>query len=291
MVRQMKYFQSVVRNNSFSEAAEECHISQSAISQQIQALERELEFYQPYSGRRKRVYWNFVQKSHCSAAVHYTAGIEKCALYSCIFQGAAGKRAGILSGGNRISGKFADYSQLLRILEKRSFGLLCRSICRYSKKKIWIDELCQKGCPDMLQDGLFVSVFLIGISRKSNWFWGRRNNFQSVRMADARTDRLGRRTAVATVAAARTDQGHSACLSVSKTMQWKAGNGRSRQMGQAWCAAQRYCPGRPGTADEIANVAELLMGSKGAFIIGSTILIDGGATASYFYGSLKLVTK
>ena len=42
MIRQMKYFQSIVRNNSFSEAAEECHISQSAISQQLQALEREL---------------------------------------------------------------------------------------------------------------------------------------------------------------------------------------------------------------------------------------------------------
>ena len=62
-------------------------------------------------------------------------------------------------------------------------------------------------------------------------------------------------------------------------------------MGQAWCAAQRYCPGRPGTADEIANVAELLMGIKGAFITGSTLLIDGGATASYFYGPLKPVTK
>lgn len=44
MLRQMKYFQSVVRNNSFSEAAEECHISQSAISQQIKALENELGF-------------------------------------------------------------------------------------------------------------------------------------------------------------------------------------------------------------------------------------------------------
>lgn len=44
MLRQIKYFQAVVRNNSFSEAAEECHISQSAISQQIQALERELGF-------------------------------------------------------------------------------------------------------------------------------------------------------------------------------------------------------------------------------------------------------
>jgi NAD(P)-dependent dehydrogenase (short-subunit alcohol dehydrogenase family) len=48
------------------------------------------------------------------------------------------------------------------------------------------------------------------------------------------------------------------------------------------------CPaGRPGTADEVANVAELLMSERGAFITGSTILIDGGATASYFYGPLK----
>lgn len=47
------------------------------------------------------------------------------------------------------------------------------------------------------------------------------------------------------------------------------------------------CPaGRPGTADEVANVAELLMSDKGAFITGSTFLIDGGATASYYYGSL-----
>lgn len=48
------------------------------------------------------------------------------------------------------------------------------------------------------------------------------------------------------------------------------------------------CPaGRPGTADEVANVAELLMSEKGAFITGSDFLIDGGATASYFYGPLK----
>ena len=48
------------------------------------------------------------------------------------------------------------------------------------------------------------------------------------------------------------------------------------------------CPaGRPGTADEVANVAELLMSDKGAFITGSTFLMDGGATASYFYGPLK----
>ncbi|MGN0667361.1 MAG: SDR family oxidoreductase [Huintestinicola sp.] len=48
------------------------------------------------------------------------------------------------------------------------------------------------------------------------------------------------------------------------------------------------CPaGRPGTADEVANVAELLMSNKGAFITGSTFLMDGGATAAYFYGELK----
>lgn len=48
------------------------------------------------------------------------------------------------------------------------------------------------------------------------------------------------------------------------------------------------CPaGRPGTADEVANVAELLLNPQGAFITGSDILIDGGATASFFYGALR----
>lgn len=45
------------------------------------------------------------------------------------------------------------------------------------------------------------------------------------------------------------------------------------------------CPaGRPGTADEVANVAELLMSSRGAFITGADFLVDGGATATYFFG-------
>ena len=48
------------------------------------------------------------------------------------------------------------------------------------------------------------------------------------------------------------------------------------------------CPaGRPGTADEVANVAALLMSDAGAFITGSTFLIDGGATANYYYGPLQ----
>ena len=48
------------------------------------------------------------------------------------------------------------------------------------------------------------------------------------------------------------------------------------------------CPaGRPGTTDEIADVAEFIMSERAQFITGSTFLIDGGATASYFYGPLQ----
>lgn len=55
---------------------------------------------------------------------------------------------------------------------------------------------------------------------------------------------------------------------------------------------QRRCPaGRPGTEDEIANVAELLMSDKGSFITGADFLIDGGATASFFYEPLKPSTN
>ncbi|SER56586.1 SDR family oxidoreductase [Streptococcus gallolyticus] len=49
--------------------------------------------------------------------------------------------------------------------------------------------------------------------------------------------------------------------------------------------------GRPGTVDEVADVAELLMSERAQFITGSTFLIDGGATASYFYGPLNPNTE
>ncbi|MGT2832642.1 SDR family oxidoreductase [Streptococcus halotolerans] len=42
--------------------------------------------------------------------------------------------------------------------------------------------------------------------------------------------------------------------------------------------------GRPGTADEVADLAELIMNERAQFITGSTFLIDGGATAAHFYG-------
>ena len=44
--------------------------------------------------------------------------------------------------------------------------------------------------------------------------------------------------------------------------------------------------GRAGTPDEVATVAALLMGADGGFITGSDTLMDGGVTASHFYGEL-----
>ncbi|WP_010543617.1 SDR family oxidoreductase [Sphingomonas elodea] len=45
--------------------------------------------------------------------------------------------------------------------------------------------------------------------------------------------------------------------------------------------------GRAGTPDEVGAVGALLMGPDGAFITGSDFLMDGGVTASWFYGDLK----
>lgn len=44
--------------------------------------------------------------------------------------------------------------------------------------------------------------------------------------------------------------------------------------------------GRAGTPDEVGAVAALLMGPDGGFITGSDFLMDGGVTASYWYGEL-----
>jgi NAD(P)-dependent dehydrogenase (short-subunit alcohol dehydrogenase family) len=47
--------------------------------------------------------------------------------------------------------------------------------------------------------------------------------------------------------------------------------------------------GRAGTPDEVGTVGALLMGPDGGFITGSDILMDGGVTASYWYGDLAEV--
>jgi len=43
---------------------------------------------------------------------------------------------------------------------------------------------------------------------------------------------------------------------------------------------------RAGTPDEVGHVGALLMGSDGAYITGSDILMDGGVTAAYWFGEL-----
>jgi NAD(P)-dependent dehydrogenase (short-subunit alcohol dehydrogenase family) len=45
--------------------------------------------------------------------------------------------------------------------------------------------------------------------------------------------------------------------------------------------------GRAGTPDEIGDLAEFLLSSRGRFISGADILADGGCTASYWYGDLQ----
>lgn len=49
--------------------------------------------------------------------------------------------------------------------------------------------------------------------------------------------------------------------------------------------------GRAGTSDEVGDLAEFLMSSRGRFISGADFLIDGGTTASYFYGDLQYLKK
>jgi NAD(P)-dependent dehydrogenase (short-subunit alcohol dehydrogenase family) len=47
------------------------------------------------------------------------------------------------------------------------------------------------------------------------------------------------------------------------------------------------CPaGRAGTPDEIGKLGAMLMSEAGGFITGADFLIDGGVTASYWYGDL-----
>ena len=52
------------------------------------------------------------------------------------------------------------------------------------------------------------------------------------------------------------------------------------------------CPvNRAGTTDEVGELAEFLMSPKAGFISGADFLIDGGTTASYWYGDLQYMRK
>ena len=46
------------------------------------------------------------------------------------------------------------------------------------------------------------------------------------------------------------------------------------------------CPVGRTSVDEVGSVGALLMGPDGAFITGTDFLMDGGVTASYWFGEL-----
>ena len=58
--------------------------------------------------------------------------------------------------------------------------------------------------------------------------------------------------------------------------------------GEGYRKMLSLCPaGRAGTPDEVGDLAEFLMSSRGKWISGADFLIDGGTTASYWYGDLQ----
>ena len=58
--------------------------------------------------------------------------------------------------------------------------------------------------------------------------------------------------------------------------------------GEGYRKMLSLCPcRRAGTPDEVGDLAEFLMSSRGRWITGADFLIDGGTTASYFYGDLQ----
>lgn len=62
--------------------------------------------------------------------------------------------------------------------------------------------------------------------------------------------------------------------------------------GEGYRKMLSLCPaGRAGTPDEVGELAEFLMSKRGRFITGADYLIDGGTTASYWYGELQYMQK
>ena len=62
--------------------------------------------------------------------------------------------------------------------------------------------------------------------------------------------------------------------------------------GEGYRKMLSLCPcRRAGTPDEVGELAEFLMSKRGRFISGSDFLMDGGTTASYWYGDLQYLKK
>lgn len=112
MLKQIRYFQSVVRTGSFTAAAEEHFISQSAISQQIKALEAELGT--PLLNRNKRSFTlteagEFFYRKSLVLVADYDAVLRQMQQMT---SGKGSLKIGVLKGycGNELSGAVAEFS-------------------------------------------------------------------------------------------------------------------------------------------------------------------------------------
>lgn len=218
MLKQLKYFQSVVRLGSFSAAAEENFISQSAISQQVQSLERELSF---------------------------ALLVRKNRSFSLTPAGEYFYRKSLLltANCNRMPALTAEQGEKLATTP--------------TEELLSLDFLQ----PENIRDTLHA------------YQMAKRCNEKRVTTQAVEWGKRGARLNDIAPGIIVTPLAHD---------EFNGPRGGFYKNMFAKCPA-----GRPGTADEVANVAELLMSDKGAFITGSTFLIDGGATASYFYGPLR----
>ena len=62
--------------------------------------------------------------------------------------------------------------------------------------------------------------------------------------------------------------------------------------GEGYRTMLANCPAkRAGTPDEVGDLAAFLMSERAQFITGSDFLMDGGATASYWYGDLQYLRR
>ena len=62
--------------------------------------------------------------------------------------------------------------------------------------------------------------------------------------------------------------------------------------GEGYRTMLAKCPAkRAGTPDEVGDLAAFLMSDRAQFITGSDFLMDGGATASYWYGDLQYLRR
>lgn len=232
MIRRIRYYQAVVRNNSFSEAAEECHVSQSAISQQIQALERELGFDMlPME----------MDLSSRESVRNLIAEAQKAGEITMLVN-AAGVTISSQSG-----------HRMPQLTPEADEQLACTPT-----EELLSLEILQ---PENIRDTLHAYQMAKRCNEKRVMAESVKRGEKGVRINSVPPGIIVTPLAI--------DEFNGPRGNFYKNMFAK-------------------CPaGRPGTADEVANVAELLMSDKGAFITGADFLIDGGTTASFFYGPLK----